>query len=109
MRFAFRIEQDVSRLDITMQNSMFMRVMNGACDVRDQLRRAPNRHRLAPGHFVELSAFDEFHAEVARAIALAYFVDSNDAGMLQVSCRFGFETETFQVRFAGPLAEANDF
>src|SRR5438132_11666973 len=98
MRFAFRIEQDVSRLDITMQNSMFMRVMNGACDVRDQFRRAPNRHPLAPGHFVEFATSDEFHAAVTPAIALTDLMARNDAGILQVGCRFGFETETSHVR-----------
>ena len=65
MRFAFCIEQNVPRLDVTMENSMFMRVMNNACDLRDEFHRAPNRHRLAPDHFIQLPAFDEFHAEVA--------------------------------------------
>ena len=82
MRFAFCIEQDVSRLDVTMENSVFMRVVNSACDLRDQFHRLPDRHRLALGDFVELSAFDELHAEIARAITLADFVDWNDTGML---------------------------
>ena len=90
-----------------MKNAVFMRVMNSACDLRDQFHCAPDRHRLAPGHFVELSAFDELHAEVARAIALADFVDRNDTGMLQTGCGFGLKTETFQVSFARPLTKAN--
>ena len=78
-------------------------VMHRACDLRDQFHRAANRHRLVPGHFVELSAFDELHAEVARAVALADFVDRNDAGMLQKGGGFGFKAKTLQVRFARPL------
>ena len=35
MRFAFCIEQNVSRFDVPMQNSVFMRVMNSARDLRD--------------------------------------------------------------------------
>ena len=35
MRFAFCIEQNVSRFDVTMQNAVFMRVMNSARDLRD--------------------------------------------------------------------------
>src|SRR4029077_8203686 len=99
MRLPFCIEQNVTRLDIAMENSMFMRVMDNACDLRNEFHRAPNRHRLAPDHFIQLSAFDEFHAEVARTIALADFVDWNDTGMLQPGCRFGLQTETFEVWF----------
>src|SRR5206468_4491233 len=109
MRFTFCIEQNVPRLDIAMENSMFMGVMNNACNLRDEFHRAPNRHRLAPDHFVELSAFDEFHAEVARAITLADFVDRNNTGMLQTRCCFGFKTKALQMRFARPLTKANDF
>ena len=88
---------------------MFMRVMHSARDLRDEFHRAPDRHRLAPDHFVELSAFDEFHAEVARAITLTYFVDWNDARMLQLGGGFGFQAKAFQVRFARPLTEAMTF
>ena len=82
MRFAFCIEQNVPRLDVAMQNSMFMRVMHSACDFRDEFHRLTDRDRLAPDDFVELPAFDEFHAEVAGAIPFADFVDRNDSGML---------------------------
>ncbi len=64
---------------------------------------------VAPNHFVKLTAFDELHAEVARAIALADFVDWNDTGMLQTGCGFGFKAKALQVRFARPLTKANDF
>src|SRR6266487_2619274 len=99
MRFALCVQQNVSRFDITMQYAVFVRVMNSTCDVRDQFHRPPDRHWLAPSHFVKLAAFDELHAEVTRAIALADFMDWNDAVMLQPRRGFGFETETSQVRF----------
>jgi hypothetical protein len=35
-----------------------------------------------PDDFVKLAPLDEFHAEVAGAITLAYLVDWNDTGML---------------------------
>jgi hypothetical protein len=87
---------------------MFMRVMNSARHLRDQFHRAPNRHRLAPGHFVELSAFDEFHAEITRAIVLADFVNGNDARMIEACSGFGFPAKACQVRLAPPLTKAND-
>src|SRR5262245_46905146 len=102
MRFAFLIEQDVPRLNVAMENSMFMRVMHWARDLRDEFRGATNRHRFAPGHFVELTAFDELHAEIARAIALTDLVNRNDTGMLQTRRGFGFEPKAFQMSFAGP-------
>ena len=105
MRFAFCIEQNVPRLDVAMKNAVFMRVMNSARDFRDQFRRLPDRHRLALDYFVKLTAFDKLHAEVARAIALADFVDGNDTGMLQAGRCFGFEAKAFQVRFAWPTGQ----
>ena len=62
-----------------------------------------------PDYFVKLAAFDELHAEVAGAIALADFVDGDDARMIEAGSGFGFAAKTLQVRFGGPLAEANHF
>src|SRR6266566_5829139 len=109
MRFAFCIEQNVSRFDVPMENAVLMRVMHSACDLRDQFHRLPDRHRGSPDYFVKLSALDELHAEVARAIALADFVDGNDARMIEAGRSLGFTAKTFQVRFASPLTKANYF
>ena len=109
MRFAFCVEQNVTRFDVTMQNSVFMRVMHSARDLRDEFHRLPDRDGLAPDDFVELSAFDEFHAEVARAIPFAYFVNWNNTGMLETRGSFRFQAETFHVRFARPLTKAMIF
>jgi hypothetical protein len=35
MRLAFRIQQNVPRLDVTMENSVLVRVVNRARDLRD--------------------------------------------------------------------------
>jgi hypothetical protein len=109
VRFTFLIEQYVSRLDVAMEDAVFMRVMDGSSDLRDKLRRLPDRHRLALDHFVKLAALDKLHAEVALAITLAHFMDWNDTGMLQASGRFRFEAKALQVGFARPLTKANDF
>src|SRR5207247_10781922 len=58
---------------------------------------------------IKLSAFDELHAEVARAVAFAYFVDRNDARMIEAGGGQGFAAKAFQIRFARPMNEANDF
>src|SRR5215831_19493449 len=109
MRFALSIQQNVSRFDVTVQNSVFMRVMHNARDFRDEFHRLPHRHWRAPNDFIKLPAFNEFHAEITGAIAFAYFVDWNDAGMIETCDGLRFPTETFHVRFAGPLTKVNDF
>jgi hypothetical protein len=109
MGFAFSIKQNVSRFDVSMQNTVLMRVVNGARDLGDQLRSLPDRHRRAPDYFVKLPAFNEFHAEVTGAIPFAYFVNWNDARMIETRGGFRFPAETFHVRFAGPLTKVNDF
>ena len=91
-----------------MQNAVFMRVMHGARHLCDQFRRLPDRHRCTPDYFVELTAFDEFHAEVAGTLALADFVDGDDARMIQPRGSFRFQTKTLHVRFARPLAKTDD-
>src|SRR5215831_19503209 len=108
MRFAVCIEQNVPRFDVTMQNSMFMRVMNRACDFRDEFHRPPDRDWGAPNDFIKLPAFNQFHAEITGAIAFAYFVNGNDARMIETSGGFRFPAETFHVCFARPLTEVND-
>src|SRR6266513_1327652 len=109
MRLAFCIEQNVSRFDVPLLNTVFMRVMNGASDLRDEFHRAPDRHRRLFNYFVKLTAFYKLHAEVTLAITLANSMDWHDTGMLQASCRFRFEPKALQVGFARPLTKANDF
>src|SRR3954464_6709785 len=109
MWFACCVEQNVSRLDVSMHNPVLMRVMHGPRYLCDEFRRLPGRHGLAPDHFVKLTAFDELHAKVTGAIALAHFVNRNDAWMIQIGGSFGFPAEAFEVCFARPLTKANDF
>src|SRR5215469_2417609 len=109
MRFAFAVPQNVSRLDVPMQNSVFMRVVHGAGHLRDEFRRLASRQRRAPDYLVKLTAFDELHAEKARAISLAHFVDWNDAWMIEAGSGFGFPAKAFEVRPARPLTQGNNF
>src|SRR5439155_11606928 len=55
-----------------------------------------------------MPTFDEFHAEVAGAIALADFVNGDNAWMLEAGGGFRFTTESLQVRFRGPMTEADN-
>src|SRR2546429_8986379 len=90
MWLTFCIQQNVSRFNVPMKNSMLVRVMDRSRHLRDEFYRAPNRHRLASGQFVNLSAFDGLHAEVAWTTTLAHFMDRNDIWRLLLNCRFCF-------------------
>src|ERR1044072_1886035 len=109
MRFAVCIEQNVSRLDVAMQNAVFMGVVHRAGQLGDQLDCAPDGYGLAADYFVKLAGFDKVHAEVALAIPLAYLVDWHDALMIQTGGSFGFPAKAFKVRFLGPIARADHF
>jgi hypothetical protein len=109
MGFAHFINQNVPRFDVSMQNAVFMRVMNSTGQLHDKFGRAPNRYRLASDHFVKLASFDEVHAEVALPILLAHLVDGNDARMVKLSGSFRFPSKALQMRFGSPRAQANYF
>src|SRR6266487_5986778 len=108
MWFAVCIEQDVPGFDVSMQDAVFMRVMHGARHLCHKFRRLSDRHRRALDYFIKLAAFDEFHAEIAGAITLSHLVDGDDAWMVEPRGSFRFQTKTFDVRFARPLAKTND-
>src|SRR2546430_3653382 len=107
MRFTVLIEQNIPWLDVTVQNAVLMRVMNGARHFRNKFHCAPNRHRLTSRYFVKLAAFDELHAEVALAIALADLVNGNNAWMFEAGSSFRLSPKTLQMRFSGPRAKAD--
>src|SRR5262249_19800933 len=119
MRFTFLVEQNVSRFDVAMKNPTLVRVMNCARDFCDQFDCAPDRHWLTfatgrirrggLGNLIKLAAFDEFHAEIAGAVALPDLVDGNDAGMIETGGGFGFPAKALQMRVGSPMPEANYF
>src|SRR6266581_5621474 len=90
-----------------MQDVVLVRVLHRACQLNNQFHCRSDRHRLTLEHRIELSAFDQAHAEVASAIALADLINWNDAGMIQSGGRFRFATEPFYVRFRGPMTQGD--
>src|SRR5256885_5306695 len=90
-----------------MKNAVLVCVVNSTRYLRDYFHRAPYRHWVLLGKLIKLAAFDEFHAEVTRAVALADFIDGNDARMIQAGGGFGFAAESLQMRFSGPMSQTN--
>ena len=60
-------------------------------------------------YFVKLAAFDELHAEVALAIALADLVNGNNAWMFEAGSSFRFPAKALQMCFGRPRAQTNYF
>jgi acetylglutamate kinase len=80
--FAVCVQQNVSRLDVSVQNAVFMCVVHGARDFRDELCSLLDRYQTATHYVVEIIAFDEPHAEVVRAVAFTDFVDWHDSRVI---------------------------
>src|SRR6266496_4401987 len=107
MGFAFNVEQDIPRLYVSMQNAVLVRIGNGARYLRDEFHCLPDCNRCVFNYFVKLTTFDELHAEVALAFALAHLVDGDDTRMVKARGSFGFQPKTLEVRWCGPLSKSN--
>src|SRR5215470_1067510 len=108
MRFAIDIDENVAGLNVAVQDAVFMRIVNRTRQFRDEFRCVASRDRRALCHFIELSAVDELHAEVARTLAFAHVVNGNDAWMIQVGGRLGLPTKALYMRLCRPFAKTND-
>src|SRR5262245_13496494 len=107
MRVPFRIKQDVPGFDVSVKNSAFVGMMHGACQLRDEFRRRPTWHRLSFNNLIELSAFNQLHAEITGTVALPDFMNRNDEWMIQPRGSFGLQAKTLQMSFRRPVPEAN--
>src|SRR5215510_15359 len=109
MRFAVCVEQNVSRFDVTMEDSVLVREMDRARHFGDCFGRLSHRHWRTAYNFIKLATLDKFHTEVAGTITLAHFVDGNDACMIKTRGGCRFPAKALQVRPAGPLANPKNF
>src|ERR1051326_8851933 len=90
-----------------MEDAVLVCVVHNARYLSDEFHRVTDRHRLAASYLIKLAAFNELHAEVAGAIALAHFVDGNNPRVIEACGSFRFASKTLQVRFCGPMAQTN--
>jgi len=73
-----------------------VRVMNCARQFGDEFRRGASRNRLTLGLFIELSAVDELHAEIAGTLAFTDFVKWERCKEIQVGGCFGSRRKRFR-------------
>jgi hypothetical protein len=109
VRFALFIQQNVPRLNVSMKNAMFMRVVHCARYFGNQFNRSADGYGLALDYFVKLTSFDKLHAEVATTLAFADLVDGDNAWMIEAGGGLRFAAKALQMRFGGPRAKADHF
>jgi hypothetical protein len=56
MQFTVCVEQNVSQFDVTMKDSVLVRIVDSARHFGDYLRGLPHRHWRTAYHFIKLSA-----------------------------------------------------
>src|SRR5204863_2883532 len=91
--FTFGIEQNISRLNVAMQNPVLMRVVDGACQFRNQLRGSTDLYRLAFCHSVQRFAVAKAHAEITATIPFADLVNGYDGRMIEPGRSFSFQSK----------------
>ena len=86
-----------------------MCVMNSARELDDKFHRASSRHWVALDNFIQASAFDKLHAEIARTVAFPDLMNRDDARVIQARRGLRFKAKPFDVRFRCPPPKADDF
>jgi hypothetical protein len=100
-RFVRRIEEDICRFKIAVENATLMSMLDGPrnlCHHGGGISRL-QMVRLYPGG--KRTSFDQFHAEKPYAIALSHLVYRDDVWMPQSSCGFGLALEPASRFFSG--------
>ena len=78
-----RIEQDVLRFDVAMQNALRVGELKRIADGRDDLERLIRREPTRPHGLAQIHAIDELHDEISKATALTKIMHRDDARMAE--------------------------
>jgi hypothetical protein len=85
------------------EDSAFVRVLDGVGQRLDQSRRCERCQRLAGKLRGEVGTIHQVHGEILQPLVLAHLVDGDDVGMLQFRRRCGFGAETLDDLGSGKL------
>ena len=83
------IDEHVGRLQIAMDDSLLMRVVDGAGEDRTQLCRENRIPGIVRNDLSQVATFDQLQSEVRRALMAAQRENLNDVRVLQPRDRFG--------------------
>ena len=98
MRFSRLVEQDIRWLDIAVDDPVLMGQLQGAGDFCQATHRPAKVLLKVVEAFGETAAREQFHAEECMTIDLTNFVNRHDVRVVEIRGRFGFLTETQDVR-----------
>ena len=77
-----RVDEDVSRLHVAMDEATLVRRVEGVCDLADEPDRALPRKRPVVDQAAEVGSSDEPGCEEELAVRLSRCVDREDAGVV---------------------------
>jgi hypothetical protein len=104
-RLAFRIQQDVARLQIAMHDALLVGLVEGQGQLADQFGDLPRvGQQTFADHFRQRPPLDIGHRDVMHAGDLVDVVDGADIGAAEHGCGPRFSIETLH-QFAGVAAE----
>ena len=98
------INQNIARLDVTMNHAFLMCVCPGFGGGLYQLCRRAHRHRSGSRFLRQSFAIDKGHREIVQALMLTDFEHRHNRRMIQLCGRFGFDSQPLNLRAAGELA-----
>jgi hypothetical protein len=106
---AVLIEQDVSRLQVAVENAALVGKMDGPGYADHQRgRHAWSSQEVAPGDAdSQASAQNQLHAEVVLPLPFSHLVNGDDVRMIQMRRRLGFPPKPRNLRLVRQLACPN--
>jgi len=93
---AARGDENVGRLDVTMNDALGVRGVEGVGDLNAEVEKEIEPQRLAGDTLAEVLAIEQLHGEKGAAFVLAYFVDSANVGMVERRGGACFAIEPFE-------------
>lgn len=103
VRLAMAIDQNIRRLQVAVQDALFVRIVNGFGDGLDPGSSLAGRDRLLAIELTQVLALDVVHREVVEALMFAHFMDANDVRMVKPRRRGSLRLEPLQRVRTGEL------
>src|SRR5438128_2836450 len=107
VRLSLRIEKDIPRLQIAMENAALVGMMDGAGHRGEQPRGAALIAAEALEVIGEAAAFEQLHAEEGGASEIADVVDRHDVGMIEIGRLFSLVAEALDLLRRGTRTGQN--
>ena len=101
-------DQDVRRLDVSMDEPTGMGEIERARDLGQQVDRLRGRQGALPEPGPQVGPFDVAHRDEQVPVGLARLVDRNDVRMVDRRCEFGLGQEAFAEGSAGGEGRGQD-